>query len=72
MNGITNLKTEAKRLLDEVNHRIERSPNGVEISNSQYDMGYLFEEQSFKQRLLQLKQTIALLQTHVSNPSGIK
>ena len=67
MNEITNLKTEAKRLLYEVNNKIERSPDGKEILNSPYGIEYLFEERSFKERLLQLKQKIALLQISLSN-----
>ena len=67
MNEINYLKTEARRLLDEVNHNIERAPNGAEISYSRN----LFEEQSFKQRLMLLKQKIASLQTSLSNHPGI-
>ena len=55
------LKMEALILLKEVNHTIERSPNGVEV-NFRYGYGYriFFEDQSFKERLVQLKKQVAL------------
>ena len=72
MNEITSLKTEARILLDELNHKIERSPDRLEISNSPYDMEYLFEEQSLKKRITRLKQKITLLQGSLSNNPIIK
>lgn len=71
MNEIANLKTEAKNLLYGMSHKIERSSDGVDISNSPFDIEYLFEEQSFKERLIQLKKKIFLLQISLSNHSTI-
>ena len=59
MNQLMDLKMEAQRLLNEVNHKIERSPNGREV-NFQYDYRNFFEEQSFKERLVQLRKQVAL------------
>lgn len=59
MNQLMNLKMEAQRLLNEVNHKIERSPNGREV-NFQYDYRNFFEDQSFKERLVQLKKQVAI------------
>lgn len=61
MNDVTNLKIEAKHLLDEVNQYAEIFPNGKRISNSPYDFESIFEEHSFKQKLNDLKQKINAL-----------
>ena len=57
MTEVTNLKMEARRLLDEVNNYFERSPNGARILSSTYDYGNIYED-SFKDRLHRLKQKI--------------
>ena len=67
MNNIINLKTEAKKLLDELNNKTEILPEGVITSNLPHAFEYIFEEQSFKQRLINLKQKITLLQASTSN-----
>lgn len=61
MTEVTNLKMEARRLLDEVNQYFERSPNGARITNSPYDFENIFEDYSFKVRLNNLKQKIHAL-----------
>jgi len=68
MNEIANLKTEARKLLDELNHTIERSPNGEEISYSPYS----FEGQPFRERLSALKEKFTLLQTSLAIQSPNK
>ena len=55
MTELTNLKTEARRLLEQVNQNFERSPNGARISYWPYDSDNIFEEHSFKERLRNLK-----------------
>ena len=69
MNKITNLKTEAKNLLDELNYKTEGSSD--KYSNSPHDREHFFEEQSFKERLIHLKKKISLLQISLSNHSTI-
>jgi hypothetical protein len=61
MTEVTNLKMEARRLLDEVNQNFERSPNGTRITNSSYGYENIFEAYSFKDRLNNLKQKIHAL-----------
>ena len=58
MSEITNLKIEARRLLEQVNQNFERSPNGARVSYWPYDSNNIFEEHSFKERLRNLKQRI--------------
>ena len=58
MKDVTNLKIEAKHLLNEVNHHVDTSSNGERISNSPYDIERRFEDHSFKERLNDLKQKI--------------
>lgn len=66
MTEVINLKAEARKLLDEVNHNGERSLNGKLISASSYGFQNMFEDSSFKERLNSLKQRIhALSQTLV-------
>lgn len=60
MTEVTNLKMEARRLLDEVNNYFERSPNGARILSSTYDYGNIYED-SFKERLHRLKQKVYAL-----------
>ena len=60
MTEVTNLKMEARRLLDEVNEHGERSPNEDKIFNSNNGSN-IFEEVSFKQKLNDLKQKINAL-----------
>ena len=55
MTEISNLKTEARKLLDEVNRHYEVSPKGARIYNSPND----FENISFKERLKNLRQKIS-------------
>lgn len=57
MTEAINLKSEARKLLDEVNQYFERSPNGNKIFSSNYDSN-IFEQPSFKERLNILKQKI--------------
>jgi hypothetical protein len=61
MTQVTNLKAEARKLLDEVNHNGMRSPDGKLISGSSYSFHDLFEDNSFKERLNSLKQRIQVL-----------
>ena len=58
MTELINLKTEARRLLEQVNQNFERSPNGARISYWPYDADNIFEEHSFKEKLRNLKQRI--------------
>lgn len=58
---LTDLKSEARRLLEEVNHNFERSPNGDRIPYWPYDSNNIFEEHSLKERLRNLKQRIQVL-----------
>ena len=69
MNEITNLKIEAKSLLDELNHKAEGFSD--KYSNSPNEREYYFEEQSFKERLKQLKKRFSILQISLSNHSTI-
>ncbi len=52
MTEISYLKMEARKLLDEVNQHYEKSPKGVRIYNSPYDV----ENFSFKERVKNLRQ----------------
>lgn len=61
MSEMINLKDEAKKLLNEVNHNGERSPNGKLIPASSYGFQNLFEDNSFKERLDSLKSRIRIL-----------
>ena len=61
MSEAITLKTEARKLLDEVNYNGERSPNGNTISTSSYGYHNIFEDNSFKERLNNLKQRIHAL-----------
>jgi len=66
MNEIDQLKIQARKLLEEVNHQFERT-TGKHHTGSVYD----FEsacEYSFKNRLHQLRQKIASLQISSSPP----
>lgn len=51
---MSNLKMEARKLLDEVNQNFEKSPKGVRIYNWPYDV----ENISFKERVKNLRQKI--------------
>lgn len=61
MTEVINLKTEARKLLDEVNYNGERSPTGKLISHSCHGYHNIFEDNSFKERLNNLKQRIHAL-----------
>ena len=61
MTEIINLKEEARKLLDEVNHNGLSSASGKLISASSYSFQNLFEDNSFKERLDNLKQRIHVL-----------
>jgi hypothetical protein len=61
MTEVINLKTEARKLLNEVNHHGERSPNGKSTAASSHSFQNLFEDNSFKERLDNLKQRIRAL-----------
>lgn len=61
MTEVIHLKTEARKLLDEINHHGERSPNGKPIHASAYGAQNLFEDNSFKERIDNLKQRIRAL-----------
>ncbi len=55
MTEMSNLKMEARKLLDEVNQNFEKSPKGVRIYNNwPYDV----ENISFKERVKNLRQKI--------------
>ena len=54
MTEMSNLKMEARKLLDEVNQNFEKSPKGVRIYNWPYDV----ENISFKERVKNLRQKI--------------
>ena len=59
MTELTNLKIEARRLLEQVNQNFERPPNGARISYWRpHDSNNIFEEHSFKEMLRNLKQRI--------------
>ena len=60
MSEVINLKAEARKLLDEVNHHGERASNGKLISDSSYGFQDMFED-SFMERLNNLKQRIRVL-----------
>jgi hypothetical protein len=61
MTEVTNLKAEARKLLDEVNHNGMRASDGKLISGASYGFQDLFEDNSFKERLNNLKQRISVL-----------
>jgi hypothetical protein len=61
MTEVTNLKAEARKLLDEVNHNGMRSQDGKLISGSSFGFQDFFEDNSFKERLNSLKQRIQVL-----------
>ena len=61
MTEVINLKAEARKLLDEVNHHGERASNGKLISASSYGFQNMFEDNSFRERLNNLKQRIRVL-----------
>lgn len=64
MNEVIYLKDEARKLLDEVNSG-ERSPTGKLISASfNYNV---FEDNSFKERLSNLKHRVAALSSQLTN-----
>ena len=56
MNEIANLKTEAKNLLNELNYKTKGSCDKSLIFP--YDREHFFEEQSLKERLIELKKKI--------------
>lgn len=68
MTEVIKLKAEARKLLDEVNHHGERASNG-KLTASSYDFQNMFEDNSFRERLNNLKQRIRVLsaQTLVIN-----
>lgn len=61
MTEVINLRAEARKLLDEVNYNGERSPNGQLIPASSHGFHNFFEDNSFKERLDNLKQRIKIL-----------
>ncbi|MEP6616136.1 MAG: hypothetical protein ABJA57_06130 [Ginsengibacter sp.] len=58
MNSIAELKSEARSMLNEVNHRVERSPNGLEIFDSSFGNVNSKTDDSFMDRLLELRRQI--------------
>lgn len=61
MTEVINLKVEARKLLEEVNHNGMRLPDGKLIPGSLGGHQNLFEDNSFKERLDNLKQRIRVL-----------
>jgi hypothetical protein len=61
MTEVIDLRTEARKLLDKVNYNGERSPDGKLISTSSFGFQNIFEDNSFKERLDNLKQRISAL-----------
>lgn len=65
MTEAINLKAEARKLLDEVNYNGERSPTGKVISACSNGYHNIFEDNSFKERLNNLKQRIHALSSQM-------
>ena len=61
MTEIISLKAEARQLLDEVNHSGMRSSDGKLISGKSYGFQELFEDNSFKEKLDNLRRRIQVL-----------
>ncbi len=55
MNELILLKIEARKLLDQVNQRVETSPNGKRAISSPWDAENLYHEVSFKEQVKSIR-----------------